>query len=335
MTADPTFRRSTREDRERQEVTLLAPGATLSRDSRGRRVPEAPDAHRTAFERDRDRILHSKAFRRLKHKTQVFMNPEGDHFVTRLTHTLKVTQIGRSIARSLSLNEPLAEAVCLGHDVGHSPFGHTGEDALSEFVDGEWRHSDQSVRIFEVLEPLNLTHEVIDGIKAHPWKVEQGPRTPEGAVVRFADRIAYLAHDAEDALRAGVLDRGDFPDEAIATFGEPGRQWIETMVDAVVDESLRRGELAMADDMLGVMHDLRAFMFERVYLRPEMEPQRRRAKEIVRGLVEYFLAHPDEIPESYRHDDSTLLVQVIDYVAGMTDRFAIRAHDTLFRPQLF
>jgi dGTPase len=335
VTSDRTFRRCAREERERQELTLLAPSATLSRDSRGRRVPEAPDDHRTAFERDRDRILHSKAFRRLKHKTQVFMNPEGDHFVTRLTHTLNVTQIGRSIARSLSLNEPLAEAVCLGHDVGHSPFGHTGEDALSEFIDGEWRHSDQSVRIFEVLEPLNLTLEVIDGIKAHPWKVEQGPSTPEGAVVRFADRIAYLAHDAEDALRAGVLDRADFPDDAIATFGEPGRQWIETMIDGVVDESLRRGELAMADDMLEVMHDLRAFMFERVYLRPEMEPQRRRAKEIVRGLVEYFLAHPDEIPESYRHDDSTLLVQVIDYVAGMTDRFAIRAHDTLFRPQLF
>ena len=331
----PAFHRLTREERERQELTLLAPGATLSKDSKGRKVSEIPDLYRTAFERDRDRILHAKAFRRLKHKTQVFMNPEGDHYVTRLTHTLQVTQIGRSIARALSLNEPLAEAVCLGHDVGHSPFGHTGEEALSEFVVGEWRHSDQSVRIFEVLEPLNLTHETIDGIKAHPWKIEQGPSTPEGSVVRFADRIAYLAHDAEDALRAGVLDRGDFPEEAISTFGEPGRQWIQSMIAAVVDESIRRGELAMADAVLGVMHDLRAFMFERVYLRPEMEPQRRRAKEVVRGLVEYFLDHPQEIPLSYRHDDSELLVQVIDYVAGMTDRFAIRTHDSLFRPQLF
>lgn len=335
MTSHPAFRRLGREERERLERTLLAPGATLSADSRGRKVSEVPDVYRTAFERDRDRILHAKAFRRLKHKTQVFMNPEGDHFVTRLTHTLQVTQIGRSIARSLSLNEPLAEAVCLGHDVGHSPFGHTGEEALSEFIDGEWRHSDQSVRIFEVLEPLNLTHEVIDGIERHPWKVEQGPSTPEGAVVRFADRIAYLAHDAEDALRAGVLDRSDFPSTAIANFGEPGRQWIQTMIEAVVDESLRRGELAMDDGVLGVMHDLRAFMFERVYLRPAMEPQRRRAKEVVRGLVAYFLDHPDELPESYRHDDSTVLVQVIDYVAGMTDRFAIRTHDALFRPQLF
>ena len=263
------------------------------------------------------------------------MNPEGDHYVTRLTHTLKVTQIGRSIARFLSLNEALAEAVCLAHDVGHSPFGHTGEEALSEFVEGEWRHSDQSARIFEVLEPLNLTWEVRDGIRAHPWKVEQGPATPEGAIVRFADRIAYLSHDAEDALRARVLTRSDFPTVAIDAFGEPGRQWIESMVTAVVEESLRTGEISMDPELLEVMHDLRAFMFERVYLRPEMEPQRRRAKEIVRDLVGYFLDRSEEIPETYRHDDADLLTQVIDYVAGMTDRFAIRMHDERFRPRLF
>ena len=192
-----------------QEGQILAPGATLASDSVGRVVPEEPDPWRTCFERDRDRILHSKAFRRLKHKTQVFMNPEGDHYVTRLTHTLQVTQVGAAIARGLSLNPALSEAICLGHDVGHSPFGHTGEDALSEFVDGEWRHSDQSVRIFEVLEPLNLTAEVLDGIRAHPWKVEAPARTPEGGIVRFADRIAYLAHDALDALRAGVLGPAD------------------------------------------------------------------------------------------------------------------------------
>ncbi len=263
------------------------------------------------------------------------MNPEGDHYVTRLTHTLKVTQIGRAIARYLSLNESLTEAVCLGHDVGHSPFGHTGEDALSEFVEGEWRHSDQSARIFEVLEPLNLTTEVIDGIRAHPWKVARGPSTPEGTIVRYADRIAYLSHDAEDALRAGVLDRADFPDEAIAAFGEPGRQWIESMVNAVVEESLLRDEVTMEPDRLEIMHRLRSFMFDRVYLRPEVEPQRRRAKEIVRDLVRYFLDHPDEIPSTYRHDDAALLTQVIDYVAGMTDRFAIRTHDERFRPRLF
>jgi dGTPase len=330
------FHERLRTETERLEDELLAPGATRSAASKGRAVPEAPDRHRTCFERDRDRILHAKAFRRLKHKTQVFMNPEGDHYVTRLTHTLKVTQIGRSIARYLSLNEPLTEAICLGHDVGHSPFGHTGEEALSEFVAGdEWRHSDQSVRIFEVLEPLNLSWEVIDGIARHPWKVAVPPATPEGAIVRYADRIAYLAHDAEDALRAGVLSRGDLPADAIAAFGEPGRQWIDAMIRSVVETSLATGEITMAADQLDVMHRLRSFMFTAVYLRREMEPQRRRAKEIVRGLVTYFLDHPDEIPESYRHEEADLTTQVIDYVAGMTDRFAIRTHDGLFRPRLF
>ncbi|MFQ5553754.1 MAG: HD domain-containing protein [Acidimicrobiia bacterium] len=330
-----SFRLRTRADAERIEREALAPGATLSAESKGRAVAEEPDDHRTVFERDRDRILHSKAFRRLKHKTQVFMNPEDDHFVTRLTHTLKVAQIGRSIARYLSLNETLTEAVSLAHDVGHSPFGHTGEEALSYFVDGEWRHSDQSTRIFEVLEPLNLTWEVRDGIRAHPWKVPVPPATPEGMIVRYADRIAYLSHDAEDALRAGVLARTDFPGEAIAAFGEPGRQWIASMVDAVLDESLAKGEISMEPQHLAVMHRLRTFMFERVYLRAEVDGQRRRAREIVTDLVSYFLDHPDEIPSSYRHEDADVITQVIDYVAGMTDRFAIRTHDERFRPRLF
>ncbi len=331
---DPFVQRS-RVEAEQLEAATLAPGATLAAQSKGRSVPEPQDTQRTVFERDRDRILHSKAFRRLKHKTQVFMNPEGDHYVTRLTHTLNVTQIGRSVARYLSLNEALTEAICLGHDAGHSPFGHTGEDALSEFVEGEWLHSEQSVRIFEVLEPLNLTVEVLDGIARHPWKVPVGPSTHEGAIVRYADRIAYLAHDAEDALRAGVLTRADLPPEAIRVFGEPGRQWIQSMIDSVVEESLRSGRITMEPNKLEVMHQLRAFMFERVYLRPEMEPQRRRAMEIVRKLVGYYLAYPDQIPASYRHDEATTVTQVIDYVAGMTDRFAIRTHDALFRPRLF
>jgi len=317
------------------EEKTLAPGATLARHSKGRTVDEPEDELRTVFERDRDRILHSKAFRRLKHKTQVFMNPEGDHFVTRLTHTLKVTQIGRAIAQYLSLNVALAEAVCLGHDVGHSPFGHTGEEALSEFVDGEWRHSDQSVRIFEVLEPMNLTWEVMDGIRAHPWKVEQGPSTPEGTIVRYSDRIAYLSHDAEDAIRAEVLRVEDFPAAAIEAFGEPGRQWIDSMVRSVVDNSLQTGAIEMEPSKLEVMHELRSFMFERVYLHPAMEPHRHRAKKIVRDLVGHFHLRPDEIPDSYRHDDADVTTQVIDYVAGMTDRFAIATHDALFRPRLF
>jgi dGTPase len=318
-----------------QEGQTLAPGATLSSNSLGREIPEEPDRWRTAFERDRDRILHSKAFRRLKHKTQVFMNPEGDHYVTRLTHTLQVTQVGVAIARGLSLNRALSEAICLGHDVGHSPFGHTGEDALSEFVDGEWRHSDQSVRIFEVLEPLNLSAEILDGIRAHPWKVEVPARTPEGGIVRFADRIAYLAHDALDAIRAGILRPTEFPPDILETFGVPGSDWINTMIVAVITASVKRDEIAMDEHTLAVMLELRDFMFERVYLRAEVEPQRRRAREIVRNLVEYYVAHPSEIPDTYRHDDAETLTQVVDFVAGMTDRYAISRHDELFRPQLF
>ena len=318
-----------------QEGQTLAPAATLSSNSLGRAVPEEPDRWRTAFERDRDRILHSKAFRRLKHKTQVFMNPEGDHYVTRLTHTLQVTQVGVAIARGLSLNPALSEAICLGHDVGHSPFGHTGEDALSEFVDGEWRHSNQSVRIFEVLEPLNLTAEVLDGIRAHPWKVEVPAGTPEGGIVRFADRIAYLAHDALDAIRAGVLRPADFQPAVLETLGVPGSDWINTMITSVITTSLERDEISMDEDTLAVMLELRDFMFERVYLRAEVEPQRRRAREIVRNLVEYYVAHPADMPESYRHDDADTRTQVVDFVAGMTDRYAISRHDNLFRPQLF
>jgi dGTPase len=329
------FRLRTREDAERLEDRLLAPGATRAAASRGRSEPEDPDPHRTAFERDRDRILHSKAFRRLKHKTQVFMNPEGDHYVTRLTHTLKVTQIGRSIARNLSLNETLTEAVCLGHDVGHSPFGHTGEFALSEFVEGEWSHAEQSVRIFDVLEPLNLTWEVTDAIARHPWRVPEGPSTPEGEIVRFADRIAYLTHDVEDAVRAGILGVDDLPDRAVAAFGEPGGAWIGTAVRSVTDESLRTGTISMEPELLEIMHELRAFMFERVYLRPEAEGQRSRAMKIVRDLVEYFSAHPDEVSDGFVPETADPLTRAIDYVAGMTDRFALTTHDRLFRPTLF
>jgi dGTPase len=335
VSPDGRFRRLTRQDAEHLEDVVLAPGATRSSATGGRLENEQPDAYRTAFEVDRDRIAFSKALRRLKHKTQVFMNPEGDHYVTRLTHTLKVTHIGRRIARALAVNEALTEAICLGHDVGHSPFGHTGEEALSEFVDGEWRHSEQSVRIFEVLEPLNLTWEVLDGIRAHSWKVTDGPTTPEGAIVRYADRIAYLAHDVDDAIRAGLLDEADLPADALEAFGEPGTGWIDSMVGHVIDESLETGEIAMAPATLDVMHDLRSFMFDRVYLHPTMEPERRRAREIVRDLVKYYLDNLDELPATYRHEDADPLDQVIDYVAGMTDRYAIREHDSLYRPSMF
>jgi dGTPase len=320
---------------EDQEDMMLAPGATRSINASARAVAEHSDEWRTPFERDYDRIVHSKAFRRLKHKTQVFMNPEGDHYVTRMTHTLQVTQVGRSIARALSLNVDLAEAVCLGHDVGHSPFGHTGEDALSEFVDGEWRHSEQSVRIFEVLEPLNLTPEVLSGIRTHTWKVNEAATTHEGDVVKFADRIAYLAHDALDAIRAGVLDPSSIPSNVMGAFGIPGRDWVSSMITAVIDESYKQSKISMEPTKLEAMHELRAFMFENVYLRPEVEGQRRRAMEVVRDLVSYYLEHLDELPATYQHPEADDLTQVIDFVAGMTDRYAIRTHDELFRPRLF
>ncbi|HSM02190.1 MAG TPA: HD domain-containing protein [Acidimicrobiia bacterium] len=316
--------RRTREDAERLERRELSPAATQSVDTRGRNVPEAPDPDRTVFERDRDRILHSKAFRRLKHKTQVFINPDGDHFVTRLTHTLQVTQIGQALATYLRLNVPLAEAICLGHDVGHSPFGHIGEDALTPYVPGEWHHAAQSVRVFEVLEPLNLTWEGRDGIRAHSWKIDPPPSTPEGMVCRFADRIAYLTHDVDDAVRAGVISYADLPGKATGVFGEPGSAWIGSMIDAVVDESLERGEVVMDPNALEVMNELRDFMFERVYLRPEAEEQREEAIRVIRGLTDHYIERPEEVPDSYRHHGADDVTAAIDYVSGMTDRFAVR-----------
>jgi dGTPase len=328
------LRRRDREDREAEEERL-SPTATRSTQSRGRVTPEQPDEFRTAFERDRDRIIHSKAFRRLKHKTQVFLNPEGDHFVTRLTHTMQVTQVARSLANALALNEPLTEAIALGHDVGHSPFGHTGEEALSPYFDpDEWHHAAQSVRIFEVLEDQNLTWEVRDGIRAHSWKIDPPPHTPEAFCVRFADRIAYLAHDALDALRGGVLDRDDFPASVLARFGEPGRPWISSLINAVIDESLRTGAVRMDPDTLSVMNELRDFMFARVYQSAEQLRQQRRAIAVIRDLMDWHVEHPEEIPESYREHEAPVVVQAADYIAGMTDRYALATHDRLFRPTL-
>lgn len=328
------FRRR-RHEREQLEEALLCPAATRSAKSRGRTIPEEPDEYRTIFERDRDRIIHSKAFRRLKHKTQVFLNPEGDHYVTRLTHTVHVTQVGRAMAVALGLNEPLTEAICLAHDVGHSPFGHTGEDALTPFVEGEWLHSVQGVRVLSVLEPLNLSWEVLDGVRAHSWRIVEPPATPEGMLCRFADRIAYLTHDVADALRAGVITHGDLPKDALRVFGETSREWIDSMIRAVIETSHEEGSVIMEGDALAVMNDLRDFMFERVYLRPEAEAQKQRAITIIRDLVEWFRHHPEDIPDSYKVDDADDLTRAIDYVAGMTDRFALRTHDGLFRPTLF
>ncbi|MFL2647474.1 MAG: HD domain-containing protein [Candidatus Actinomarina sp.] len=313
--------------RETNERITLSSNATFSDNSKGREVYEEPDLFRTIFEKDRDRIIHSKAFRRLKHKTQVFINPDGDHFITRMTHTLQVTQIGRSISKTLGLNPDLTEAICLGHDVGHSPFGHTGEDVLDEILEGGWSHSENSVKIFTKTEPLNLSHETLNGIKFHPWKYEETPETPEAMVCRFSDRIAYLTHDVEDALRAGVLSKNDIPKKIINLLGSPGKQWINNLISGVFKASTNKG-IAMDSEILECMNELREFMFEKVYLREETMEERIKAKEIVENLVLNFEKKPDLLPEQYR-TDQTNLENAVDYVAGMTDRFALKEFSKL------
>ncbi|HEX2193576.1 MAG TPA: HD domain-containing protein [Candidatus Limnocylindria bacterium] len=259
------------------------------------------------------------------------MHPDGDHFITRLTHTLQVAQIARSLAAALGLNEALTEAIALGHDVGHTPFGHTGEEALSPYFERDgWHHAAQSVRIFEVLEDLNLTWEVRDGIRAHTWRITPPPATPEAYCVRYADRIAYLSHDALDALRAGVLAADAFPPDVVARFGSPGRLWIGEMIEAVIEHSLQAGEVRMDAETLAVMNELRHFMFERVYQSPSQRARQERAIGILHDLMEHHLAHPDQIPDSYREHEAPIVVQVADYVAGMTDRYALAVHERAF-----
>ena len=325
----PNLRRVDRESREAAEAAL-APLATRSSGSRGRGDAEPLDADRTAFQVDRDRILHSKAFRRLKHKTQVFMVPDGDHYVTRLTHALQVTQVARSLAAGLALNEPLAEAIALGHDVGHSPFGHTGEDALSPYFEHGWHHAAQGVRIYEVLDPANLTWEVRDGIRAHTWRIEPGPATPEAHCVRFADRIAYLSHDAHDAVRAGILRPEDVPPAIREAMGPPSGRWIKTMIDAVLEHSPQVGTVAMRPDCFEMMGELRAFMFERVYTAARHQDEHDAAIRVIRRLVDHYLEHRDSVPATYRDTDADPVTQVADYVAGMTDRFALNSYQRLF-----
>jgi len=329
----PAFRLADRAARERAEEQL-AGAATRSVGTRGRARPEPEDELRTAFERDRDRILHAKAFRRLKHKTQVFLHPDGDHFVTRLTHTLQVTQVARSLAAALSLNETLAEAIALAHDVGHSPFGHIGEDALEPYVAGGWHHAAQGVRIVEVLEDLNLTWEVRDGVRAHSWKINPPPATREAECVRYADRVGYLSHDALDAVRAGVLRVEDLPARARSVFGDPGSEMVGAMIEAVVEGSLApantTGVVVMAPDALEAMQELRTFMFERVYESDTAAGQKHLAVDVIRRLVDHHLAHPELIPATYRDTEADPVTQVVDYVTGMTDRFALATHDRLF-----
>jgi dGTPase len=325
--------------RERQEALereVLSDRATLSTETKGRETEEAPDPIRTSFQLDRDRIVHAKAFRRLKHKTQVFIAPEGDHYRVRLTHTLEVTQIARTLARALRLNEDLAEAIALGHDLGHTPFGHLGEQALSPFLGRPFRHSEQSLRVVDHLEGdgrgLNLTWEVRDGIVNHPWSMPV-PSTPEAQVVRLADRAGYVNHDIDDAIRAGLLSEGDLPGEAVSVLGRSHGERIETLVSDIVEATGDGPEVRMSEPVLGAMGTLRDFLFDRVYLRKEAAAEQEKAVALLRALFAYYLDHPDEVPREYRSAPGDLPTHVADYIAGMTDRYALSTYERLFLPQ--
>ncbi|CAN5656870.1 deoxyguanosinetriphosphate triphosphohydrolase [soil metagenome] len=309
---------------EQIERSTLSPHAMQAARSRGRARPGAEDEVRPRFQRDRDRVVHSKAFRRLGHKTQVFLAPEGDHYRVRLTHTLEVTQIARTVARALALNEDLVEAICLGHDVGHTPFGHLGEEVVAAWYPG-FRHNLQSVRVVEVLEDLNLTWEVRDGIANHTWSMAM-PRTLEGRIARFADRIAYLNHDIDDAVRAGIVAETELPESTLRVLGESHSARIRTMVTDLVGTSEEHEGIRMSDDVFEAMGTTRDFLFERVYLGRVGEATRSIVEEIVTTLLEYY-ARASYVPQE--GSEVEVRQRAVDYVAGMTDRFALRAFTDL------
>src|SRR5215208_3337356 len=306
------------------EEDAFAPVATRSYPAERER-PEDDCGLRTPFQRDRDRIVHCKAFRRLKHKTQVFVAPEGDHYRTRLTHTLETTQISRTVARALRLNEDLTEAIGLGHDVGHPPFGHIGEDVLDRAgrarFDRGFRHNEHSLRVVDVLEDLNLTEPVRDGILRHSSGAGE-PATLEGKIVRLVDRIAYINHDIDDALRAGVLSPGDLPREEIAILGETGSARIDTLVHDLVEHSAAAGDIVQGDVAGPAMTRLRTFMFQTVYLGPIARAEHAKIERVLRGLFDWYCEHPEELPPAVAGGDEA--DRVLDYLAGMTDRFALR-----------
>lgn len=332
----------------REEESLSAQAAKSSR-TRGRDMPEEEDFLRPCYQRDRDRILHCKSFRRLANKTQVFLAPEGDHYRTRLTHTLEVAQIARTISRALGLNEDLTEAIALGHDLGHTPFGHCGERALSRAmaryrgIDPEseqgrylFRHNKQSVRLVEFLEKdgrgLNLTWEVRDGILCHTGS--QRAQTLEGRVVACADRIAYVCHDIDDAERAGLLTENDLPQRPRVLLGDSSSERIDVMVRDICAGSAAAGDIRMSDDVWDAMMELRSFLFESLYTKGDAKEEEPKATRMIELLFDHLVNHLDEVPEEYlKHDSDHSDVQVADYVSGMTDRYAVRVFEDLMVPR--
>ncbi len=317
----------------------LSPYATKSSESAGRKSPITPCDIRTDFQRDRDRIIHSKAFRRLMHKTQVFLSPEADHYRTRLTHTLEVTQIARTVARALRLNEDLTEAAALGHDLGHTPFGHAGERLLRRVYSPSFAHNEQSLRVVERLENnglgLNLTAEVCDGIVNHTGKSGKA-QTPEGNIIFFADRIAYINHDIDDACRAGILTEEDIPRSLRDVLGHSHGQRIDTMTHSVVRASAD-GVIKMEEDIASATDELRSFLFENVYKNPVAKGEESKAEELLEALYGYFLKNPEKMPAEQRkwleRDDVPRVV--CDYIAGMTDRYAVSLYRQLFLPKMW
>jgi dGTPase len=335
-----------RENIEQIEKKILSPKACLSSDSKGRVRAEALHPLRTAFQRDRDRIIHSKSFRRLKHKTQVFLAPFGDHYRTRLTHTLEVSQIARTIAKALRLNEDLTEAIALGHDLGHTPFGHAGEQTLAKLLPDGFSHYEQSLRVIEKLEyegkGLNLTFEVRDGIYKHSKgmgeildeKKEDMPATLEGQIVRVSDIIAYVNHDIDDALRAEVIKEGDIPPHLIKILGKWHATRIDRMVADVVEESLKvdLDKIAMSDKIMEAVIELRDFLYDKVYFNPSARLENQKAEKILTDLYHYVLENPEHYVKSYPQGDS-LVKRAGDFIAGMTDRYALDLYEELFFPR--
>lgn len=330
---------SIREDLEKREKEYLSPYASFSMDSKGRARKEVQCDIRPVYQRDRDRILHSKSFRRLKDKTQVFLTPEGDHYRTRLTHTLEVSQNARTIAKALKLNEDLAEAIALGHDLGHTPFGHAGERALDEICPHGFSHSEQSVRVVEVLEKngqgLNLTVEVIDGIRNH--QTVGNPATLEGKIVRFSDKIAYIHHDMDDAIRGGILTEADVPAEITSVIGDTTGKRLDHFIHDLVTASTGKQDIMMSPEVNEAMKKLREFMFERVYQNKEAKSEEGKAEMLMKSLYEYYFKHIERLPADLKRllekEDYCKEQIVCDYLAAMTDRFAIAKYDELFIPK--